>query len=307
MLTLLHHNNKFSRSVKHVADQGRKALFSLRSKCKNMNLNFKTILHLFDTYIGSVLMYGCEIWGTNKCLDIEKIHIDFCKHLLSVRKSTCNAMVYFELGRLPLSCNFTFRILKFWFKLLNTDNCILNTAYVALKERADNQKHNWVSFVRDKLLNLGFGDGWFRQSASDSYILPLLKQRIQDQEKQNLFHILELSSKCSLYKNIVDNITLQYYLLKYIPKDLRILLTRLRLSAHSLNVETGRYNNIARNQRLCLNCDMHEIEDEFHFVLVCPKYSEIRKKRIKQYYYKRPSMWQLVELLTVNNITKIRS
>ena len=42
-------------------------------------------------------------------------------------------------------------------------------------------------------------------------------------------------------------------------------------------------------------------EDEFHFVCVCPAYVHIRKKYIKQYYWKRPSMFELVHLFNTEN------
>ena len=50
----------------------------------------------------------------------------------------------------------------------------------------------------------------------------------------------------------------------------------IRGSAHKLRIEDGRYRNIERNNRLCQYCQMNVIEDEFHFLLVCPAYRQIR-------------------------------
>ena len=76
-------------------------------------------------------------------------------------------------------------------------------------------------------------------------------------------------------------------------------MSRLRLSSHQLKIETGRYaqNRIERNLRYCTICNSNEIEDEFHFVIMCPSYRELRKKFIKSYYYKKPSMLKFIELL----------
>ena len=41
-------------------------------------------------------------------------------------------MVYTELGRLPLYISRNIRIVKYWIKLLNTDNCILKECYATL-------------------------------------------------------------------------------------------------------------------------------------------------------------------------------
>ena len=55
----------------------------------------------------------------------------------------------------------------------------------------------------------------------------------------------------------------------------RSFLTRIRISAHNLNIETGRYNSTPREQRLCKFCPS-SVEDEKHFILHCPKYQNIR-------------------------------
>ena len=40
---------------------------------------------------------------------------------------------------------------------------------------------------------------------------------------------------------------------------------KLRISAHKLNIEVGRYNKTPRNERFCKKCNTREIEDEMHF------------------------------------------
>ena len=45
----------------------------------------------------------------------------------------------------------------------------------------------------------------------------------------------------------------------------RRCLTKLRISAHRLHIETGRYHGIPPHQRLCEQCDSGEVEDEIHF------------------------------------------
>ena len=46
--------------------------------------------------------------------------------------------------------------------------------------------------------------------------------------------------------------------------------------AYNLLVETGKWYNIEINQRICKQCDQYKIEDEFHLIFECPKYSELR-------------------------------
>ena len=74
----------------------------------------------------------------------------------------------------------------------------------------------------------------------------------------------------------------------------------LRLSSHSLSMETGRYQGINTVNRLCQFCKS-DVEDEFHFVLKCPVYDCFRKLYIKKYYRTHPSVFKLVQLLCTEN------
>ena len=47
-------------------------------------------------------------------------------------------------------------------------------------------------------------------------------------------------------------------------------------------------------------CDLNDIEEEFHFVLVRPKYLILRKKYIKPYFFKKQSVYKLCQLLSSN-------
>ena len=50
----------------------------------------------------------------------------------------------------------------------------------------------------------------------------------------------------------------------------------LRLSSHSLCIETGRYQGI-NNVNILYQFCKSDVEDEFHFVLNCPVYVYSRK------------------------------
>ena len=60
-------------------------------------------------------------------------------------------------------------------------------------------------------------------------------------------------------------------------KRFKIALSRFRLSSHNLEIERGRYHNIDRENIICKFCNLKAIENEFHFLLICPLYRDIRK------------------------------
>ena len=57
-----------------------------------------------------ILLYGSDMWGFENIIDIERIHLQFCKRILHLSKSTPNYMVYGELGCFPLSINIKMRV-----------------------------------------------------------------------------------------------------------------------------------------------------------------------------------------------------
>ena len=95
---------------------------------------------------------------------------------------------------------------------------------------------------------------------------------------------------------------LENYLNLLICKRSRRCLTRLRISAHNHRIESGRYGNnrLQRQDRLCQLCDTRAIDEEFHFVLKCKAYRKTIQMYIKCYYYKKPNMYKLTELLQSN-------
>ena len=57
-------------------------------------------------------------------------------------------------------------------------------------------------------------------------------------------------------------------------EDLRILITRWRMSCFDLAIETGRYERTQHDERVCLFCGV--IEDEQHVIYHCQAYNTIR-------------------------------
>ena len=54
-------------------------------------------------------------------------------------------------------------------------------------------------------------------------------------------------------------------------------MAKLRISAHNLAIEKGRYNNISRLNATCPVCSMGSVENEDHFLLECTAYRQLRE------------------------------
>lgn len=90
---------------------------------------------------------------------------------------------------------------------------------------------------------------------------------------------INLISKASSFLSYKSNIELEKYTYMIKNRNHRVALSRLRLSSHELMIEKGRHRKpiIPRIDRICPMCK-DGVEDECHFVTICPIYEEARKE-----------------------------
>ena len=91
------------------------------------------------------------------------------------------------------------------------------------KQCEDN--HNcktWLALVKHEIFSLGLGDYWADQNTMNTKLfLYVMKKRVLDQFKQNLDAYLEMCSRASVYRHLVNTVELQHYFHKNIPLKFR--------------------------------------------------------------------------------------
>ena len=91
-------------------------MYLLRKRIVNLHLPIDCQLKLFDQTIVPILLYGSEVISFEKMHLIEKIHLDFLKGILKMKKSTPHIKVYGKFGRFPLEIAAKVRMIKYWSK-----------------------------------------------------------------------------------------------------------------------------------------------------------------------------------------------
>ena len=89
------------------------------------------------------------------------------------------------------------------------------------------------------------------------------------------------SSKLAVYATCKSDIVKEKYLGILTLKKFLVTMARFRTSSHTLEIELGRHKGTLFSQRICEYCELRGstcIEDEFHLVLNCPMYGEIRQR-----------------------------
>ena len=87
---------------------------------------------------------------------------------------------------------------------------------------------------------------------------------------------LKQSQKLIFYCTIKDDYSPSPYLVLTRKNPSRKVLVKFIISSHQLRIETGRYEKIPRNERICSFCTSNKIEDENHFLLDYEAHSQIR-------------------------------
>ena len=107
---------------------------------------------------------------------------------------------------------------------------------------------------------------------------------MKDCEAQNWRSEVEHSTKLCTYKLFKTIFSEENYLLFDYPRRWVSQFARFRVSNHNLNIEAGRHHGVDKEERYCTFCKNHniyKIETEFHVLLECEAYTDLRKKYVK--------------------------
>ena len=296
----------FQKATDTFVGKALRSMCSLHNLTKGYEVPPYILFNLFDSYVASILSYNCEVWGFNQSENVERVHRKFCKQILNVKKSTNSKALLAEVGRFPLIINRHIRIVKYWLKLFQekSGNCILATL---LNHQFDVIRINptvkyWTNRVKTLLENTGFNEIWlFPESIIPEKFFPLFATRLKDIYISNWRTGMSQSSSMQLYANLKTIYERSSFISVLENKYQRNIIAKIRLSSHELKIETGRHNKTERKNRICDLCSLNDIEDEFHFTLICPIYKDLRLKYIPRFYINKPSMYKFIELLKSSN------
>ena len=207
---------------------------------------------VFDSCVFKALLCGVECWGNISFLEKKLIDLEIkaLKTILQVKKGTTNDLIYHELRRPSIVATIKDLQYNFFKKLIELpdDTAIVKT-----------------------IINICRGSRMIRYYENlDS------KNAERDINDRNKKIAESQSSMCKYYRelglmertDIYSSMLYDYY---------RIIVTRWRLSNHSLNIETGRYTRpyTERPERVCTMCTT-VVEDEHHVIFICPRYDNLR-------------------------------
>ena len=216
-------------------------------------------LKVLDVCVTSSLLYCCETWGNKYVNDLDMLHRRSLRLALDVRPNINNEIIYLESGTYPLRCEIIPRQVKFWNALNNV--IALNQDYYLTKLIELARQHK-LTYIRhyDQLIethkDIASCKRTLMKEYSEKWITKINRSFLEDKD-----------SKLSTYKSINPELVSYVQDVPILEYE-RKLITRYRCGAHNLRIETGRWQRIHRDQRLCI-CNQG-IQTLLHVVTECP-------------------------------------
>ena len=170
---------------------------------------------------------------------------------------------------------------------------------ITLKE-SNRIKCKWLDFIYNICNSTGmnFLLNTDNISLSTQFIKYKIKNVLQDHFIQSWFSDIEKSSRHEFYGIFKTEFKLESYLIK-LPRFHNSWICKFRTANIKIPVETGRWKNIPKENRICTFCN-DGIGDEFHYLFVCKNYdiNALRNKYVPTYYSSNPTKIKLKGLLS---------
>ena len=267
---------------------------------RNKKMPVKRALQLVDSLVTPVALYSAEVLAVlslpKKSFDSkeslfkawetympEKLNQRACRMVLSVHKKASRLAILGELGRYPLLIKGLTQVIKYDWHIRNktANDSVVKCAYNEMLQVPD----SWVSRVESikNLINLqsipGYisGDsvakrikcklnGIFDRFWLDQINQPNIGSDNIDHNKLRFYKTFKTCFKAEPYVELVQN------------RNQRSNLTRMRASAHSLEIELLRYKvpSVPYSERYCRYCTQQVPGNEEHFLMLCETFMNQR-------------------------------
>lgn len=296
--------------LQKAAQRGRFAVACLHRKLHDLDVgaNIDLTLHLYSATVEPAMLYGCEVWGQyclqladpagNNNLEVEQVHRNFLRHVLTVQRNTPVWIVYREAGMYPVQHACLRNMLAFLRRVLQLDD----REYVKLAmldciaaATTSTSTKNWFSALTDLLHKV------FWAEDIDSATIDVVTGRVEvdlcltrwrDFYHRSVWHGLAPDpltapshrvTLCTYHAWFSTDLPAHGEHWKAAPCITTpnvsyphlISLIKLRTSNHKLAIQRLR-PLVPRASRTCPLCGSGTVQDECHMLLHCPHLAQAR-------------------------------
>jgi len=256
---------------------------------KTSGLCYNTFCKLYEAKVAPIMDYACCVWGFKTYKEIEKVHYRAMRAFLGVGKFAALPSIEGDMGWAPVQVRFHTKMIGMWTRLCQLPrNRITNRIFRWDYELALNGKDNWARNVRNILVRCEMAplfetvpESVLSKANIRSVVKNVNNQLISAHTKEWLVQINEMP-KLRTYRTLKNSFGVEDYVNKVqLSRSQRSVIARLRNGSFPINIEIGRYRGIPLDDRICYKCNSNSIENEEHFMCVCPAYEEQRTGLIR--------------------------
>ena len=275
-------------TAKAVAKSATRALGLLIAKAKVLGgLAFKCFTKLYESMVVRIMRYGASIWGHKEYDCINAVHNRMCRFFLGVGKFTPSAAVQGDMGvRVPWQhqCE---EIARQWYRIGNMENMRVNKKVFLW---AGTFRKNWISKTKELLNTCNLGELINLDGVDKSGFLEAMKENSERIVINKWLAVIQReSSKCKKGKNKLrtynqfkNTFTSECYVYTVMPKSHRSALAQFRCGTAPIRIETGRYEGLPEEERICKICNL-KVESEMHVLLECNLYDDLRQELFRKF------------------------
>lgn len=287
---LLTEHLDYTAMAAQVAKSANRALGLVISKYKAFGgLPFSTYSKLYDSIVWSTISYGAAIWGDREFTSINAVQNRAERFFMGVGRYTPNAAVNGDMGwEKPIVKQWS-SVVNNWFRIRNMNDGRINKKVYKWAESNKGptcKNANYRLGVQFEKSGIGH-----MFNADDPNII---SKRFVKTEIQENVRITELDkwrqeltrntarrggggNKLRTYRLFKTEYITENYLTYLLPRRHRSAYSKFRCGVAPLRLETGRYENLQIDERVCLFCSNQSIESEAHALLYCPMHEDLRR------------------------------
>ena len=269
----------YTSTSKILSDAASRALGSVVTKLKsNKGLLYLSYTKLYDTCVSTIINYGAAVWGYKNYDKPNTIHNRAIRTYLGVHRFSSNIAINGEMGWVTPKVRRHLDIIRLWYRIVKMDNNRLPKK-IMLWDREQNRS-TWSKEVKQIFINMDMLNEYESLNASQdlSQVLKHAEDTFMNFEINCWKNNLGNQTKLRTYRLMKDTFNTEEYVKMDLPFSYRSFIAQTRCGILPLKIETGRFTQPKTpvDERLCIFCDLKEVEDEEHFILNCPLYLPIR-------------------------------
>lgn len=276
-LVLDEHLN-YNVTAKAVAKAASRALGLIISKFKSAGgLPYSVFTKLYDTVVWRTISYGACIWGTNEYSCINAIQNRACRFFLGVGKYAPNNAVNGDMGWIPPFIKQWKSVIRNYFRLKDmSEDRINKQVFRWMCDKSSSNCKNWNFRVQKQLESQQLnGEDRSTIRLIEARMFVLFKDEWKTKIESDCGTRPNQTNKLRTYRNFKTEYGTESYVKRILSKNERSAMAKFRCGVAPLRIETGRYERLPVEQRLCCQCSGH-IEDELHVITECPLYLDLR-------------------------------